>query len=435
MTTEIQSHRLGSKNWPSVIHLMRGDILRVSGVSDQNGVMMTLSISGGRGTTSTTEQNWNLQWVTGEGRESYTVRLLRKAGVAPELQIAETKVVLHDRPPVRVMPDSEDIFIKFFRVESEIPVPYQSVEWTIDEKSVPTEDIVKGRCAFPLNGVLPGSYRLGGRVRFADNQGFVALAPITIDVPDIMRVKVNPDRKSIDLTSNPGLTEVAITIEPMVKLPKDTLIGIRINDQTHTLPTDNPVLRLDAAILSNQEFRVSPAFVQEGKRREGAVMSFTVVRDIPEEVRRLLATMQELPVDRIRVYLRESAAEKSTAINLSKAQAAMNDLQTVISRCNAILVPVFLPESMKKSLGEYQAIRREILALSRRFLQAEIVFWQAVTNEAGVFKGQLPALVAARSVPIHPSVGLQKILEVRLAQDADAASKIIDWVRKASNTP
>jgi len=165
MTIDVFTHQLSGKDWPTVLNVMRGDLIRVTGTSESNGITMTLSISGGRGSQSSSDRNWAIQWDTNDARASHTLRLLSRTGQNEEIQLAETKVVVYDKPPVafEYVPDS-NLFINQYIIQTQVTSMPKSVEWIVDDKSRGVESIVDGKVSFPLNQLLPGGPRVVGRI-------------------------------------------------------------------------------------------------------------------------------------------------------------------------------------------------------------------------------------------------------------------------------
>ncbi|MFY7954483.1 MAG: hypothetical protein ACOVT5_18430 [Armatimonadaceae bacterium] len=433
MTIEVESHRLGDKAWPKVLHMMRGDILRVNGDSGQNGVVVSLLIAGGKGNTSSTERNWSLQWVTGEGRSSVPVRLVRKAGGAPEVLIAEMTVVLHDKPMARARPtDGDDLFLRFFSITSEIENRIESIEWRVDDRPLAIESVVDDRCPLSLNNVSAGKHMLSGRARFADNQGSVLIHPVAVDIAEVVQAVVIPNRNLINLTEDRTVSEVLVRVEPLASLPKKAILQISVNGQVQTVPLENPVWKIPTESTIREDYSIQPLVVEEGKKRVGQPVSLSIRRHLPTEIRITAEAVALIETGRIAKYLKDADGITDPARLLQLTQEALSNVKASIERCNAISIPAFLPEKARKALGAWIGNRREIMAISRRYLEQESQYWSIALKEDGPFAKRIGLLIAARNVPVPPSVALRKFLDVRFSGDQGLEAEVESQARAAS---
>ena len=413
MTFDIVTHVLSGADWPKVLNVMRGDVIRATGASDSNGVTMTMAITGGKGRRSSSDRNWVVQWDTRDARSAHTVTLLSKTGQNEEVQLAETKLIVHDAPPLKFEKHNDStLFINTYQVVSDLTSRPKSVEWIVDGMSRGVESIVDGKAPFALNQLLPGTHQVVGRVKFQENQGSAEFASFNVDIGNTLEAKVEPDDQIIDLTARQELKSIVVSVKPLVVLPGKARIVLTINGMEQELSRDIPQLVFETNKLGAKTFTVGASIVDNGMRRESYPLKFAVKRDFILEAARIFIKIQAVPTKRIERYIDNTKDERDVSKMLALSTAVLQDVELAISVCNSISLPEYLLREHQVLLLGYQAVIRDTLAYSRRFLISELQWWHLLSVSSGEIQGQVKVLLAARQVPVHPYDILQRNLNM-----------------------
>ena len=231
MIFKSQVFEFGQSGWPSQLHIMRGDIVRISGNSDQNAVEMSLFVVGGLGAAAT-ERAWVLRWIAESDREFYVMSLRRRVGARPEEKVAEMRVYVYDTPPASILIREEtDIITRRCELQCSIRETIRSVDFEIGSTPLQNAPIEGNQCNLSLSGLLPGTHLVSGRVNLAGGKGAVAIVPQQITLAEIIRLRITPPTKEINLTQEIGLKTVEIQAEPLVGLPVTAGIVILLNQK------------------------------------------------------------------------------------------------------------------------------------------------------------------------------------------------------------
>ena len=425
MTFENVTHNLLGTDWPKVLNVMRGDVIRATGTSDSNGVTMTMAITGGKGRRSSNDRNWVVQWDTSDARSAHTIALLSKTGQNDEFQVAETKLIVHDVPPIKFEKHKDsNLFINVYQLISELSSIPKSVEWIVDGRSRGIESIVNGQAPFALNLLLPGTHQVVGRVKFQENQGSVEFSNFTVDISNTLELKVEPGDQLIDLTARQDLKSIVVSVKPLAAIPDKARIVLTVNGIEQELSKDNSLVVFETNKLGAKTFTVGSSIVDNGMRRESYPLKFSVTRDFAVEAARCFIQIQAVPTKRIERYIDNTKEEHDVSKMLALSTAVLRDVELAISVCNSIILPEYLIREYQVLLLGYQAVIRDTLAYSRRFLLSELRWWQLLSVSSGEIQSQTKLLLAARQVPTHPYDILQKDLNLFYATETKERQSI-----------
>ena len=417
MIFKSQVFEFGQSGWPKVLHVMRDDIVRISGNSDQNGVEMSLFVVGGLG-AGATEGAWVLKWTAVSDREFYVVSLRRRVGARPEEKIAEMRVYVYDTPPASLRVREEtDIVTRRCEIQCSIQETIRSVDFEIGSTPLLNVPIEENQCNLSLSGLLPGTHAVSGRVNLAGGKGAVAIVPQQITLAEIIRLRITPPTKEINLTQEIGLKTVEIQAETLVGLPVAAGIVILLNQKPQVVTLGENRITLPIESLMEGEYNVQVIVTHSGKTRLSTPSRFMIRRDIAVELQRILVTVRSVPLDACSIYIAQISTNKDIPTILKSASQALETVKQSLERNNNLAIPSYLPEKFAMGFREVQTNRREALALSRNFLIGEIEFWSFLKNESSIPANKLPVLIAARDIPVSRSMATAQTLSGHLEKD------------------
>ncbi|WP_395090585.1 hypothetical protein [Armatimonas sp.] len=411
--------------WPREIHIMRGDIVRVVGKSDQNGVEMSLFVVGGLGVVAT-ERAWTLKWTAQSDRAFYVVSLRRRVGARPEEKVAEMRVYVYDTPPASFRIQEEtDIITHRCELQCAIKETIRSVDFEVGNIALRNELVEENQCNLSFSGLLPGTHSVSGRVNLTGGKGAVTIAPQQVTLTEIFRLRVTPPLKEINLTQEIGLKSVEIRAEPLVGIPSLAKVVILLNQKPQVVMNSENMVTLPVENLMDGEYAVQAVITYNGKNRLSAPFTFTVRRDMATEVQRIVTIARGIPLDACTIYITQLATNLDPLLILKSASQALESVQKSLERNNGLPIPGYLPDKFAMTLRELQTNRREALVLSRVFLAGEIEFWSFLKNAPDISKGKIAVLIAARDIPLSQSVVVSQALRKRIDQDVALVASLM----------
>jgi len=259
---------------------------------------------------------------------------------------------------------------------------------------------------------------------FQDNQGSVDFANFRVDIPNTLETKVDPAGQLIDLTTNRDLKSIIIRVNPLVTIPDKARLILTVNGVEQELQKNRAELVFETVTLGPMNYVIGASIVDNGMRRESNPLIFSVTRDLTVEAVRSFTKIQAVPTKRIERYLDNTKTERDVNKMLALSTAVLKEVELAISSCNDIVLPGYLLREHQVTLLDYQAIIRDTLSISRRFLVNELKWWQLLSASSKEIQGQVNLLLAARQVPEHPYDVIQRNLNSLFAAESDERSAI-----------